>query len=320
MAKYNVVVLDGETFGDDADWFDFLCLGKFKLYANTAPSEVCERIKDARIVLTNKVPISKRDVRSAANLELIGVMAATYTKVDIEAAREKGVLVCSAHTISPTAISQHIFALLLDLAGNISEHVSAVKSGNWQPFPSFSHWIKPAQEVASKTLGLVGSSEAAAAVAKIARSFGMKVLVCDSNIKTDEKFEEVTFVSEDEVCARSDFISLHCNLTEQSRGMVDMKFLKRMKQSACLINCAHLGLVNEQDLAMALTTGAIGGAGLDVTLEDLLMSNSPLLTAPNCIITPEVSRTGREHKARLLQTALQTIQDFEAGQPSNVVN
>ena len=320
MQKYKIVSLDSDSMGDDVDWSAYYTAGEFISYADTLPEQVNARIRDADIVLTNKVELAEAEFASAPNLKLIVVFATGYNQINIDDAKKRNILVCNVKDYSTPSVTQQVFALMLDLAGSITLHVNAVAAGEWSKAPSFCFWKQPTYELAGKTLGVIGFGSIGLAVAKIGNVFGMRIMANSPSPKPQPSFGPVEFVSLDELLANSDFISLNCPLNAQTKNMVDAKFLNKMKPSAYLINCSRGGLVNEADLRKALEDGIIAGAGLDVAVDEPMPNTSPLYGAPNCLITPHNAWATYEARMRLMQGVLDNVHNFIAGKPTNVVN
>ena len=320
MQKYKIVSLDSDSLGSDMDWSAYYLAGEFTPYGGTLPEQVNERIKDADIVLTNKVELGEAEFAAAPKLKLIVVFATGFNQVDIKAASKRNIVVCNVKDYSTPSVAQHVFALILDLAGAIALHVNAVEAGEWAKASSFCFWIKPTYELAGKTLGIVGFGAIGSAVAQIGNAFGMRILAHSPSPKPKPAYGPFQFVELDELLASSDFVSLNCPLNEQTKNIVDMQFLSKMKPNAFLINCSRGGLINEKDLRKALERGVIAGAGLDVAVDEPMPNSSPLFGAPNCIITPHMAWATYEARTRLMRGVLDNVKNFIAGNPSNVVN
>lgn len=313
-----IVVLDSQTLG--LDLAPIAELGELVEYFLTAPEETAERIKDADIVLTNKVEIGEAEMAAAPKLKFIGIFATGYNSIDCVAAKARGIVVSNVAGYSTNSVVQHIFGLLTGLAGDICQHDKAVQEGEWADSETFSFWKRPMIELAGKTIGIVGFGNIGSGVAKVANAFGMRVIAYAPHPKPKPGFEPFEFVGLDELFRQADVISLNCPLTHESAGMINKNSLAKMKKTAYLINCSRGGLVNEADLRNALEEGLIAGAGLDVTAEEPMPKTSPLFGAPNCLITPHVAWATVEARERLLAEVVCNIKNFLAGRPSNVVN
>jgi len=216
------------------------------------------------------------------------------------------------------SVAQLTFAMILELCGHISLYSESVKNGDWIRSKDFSYQLKPIMELNRKTIGIIGFGRIGQAVARIAKAFDMKILVSHKHPERD-KTDGVTFVKEEECFQNSDIISLHCPLNDQNKNFVNTKLLTMMKPSAYLINTSRGGLINERDLAQALNTGTIAGAGLDVLSIEPPTPDNPLLKAKNCLITPHIGWATFEARSRLMETVVNNIEAFIHGKPENVV-
>ena len=291
-----IVVLDGYTENPgDLSWKPLEELGDLIVYDRTSFVDspiIAERIGNAEIVVVNKTPITRTTLDTCPNIRLIAVLATGYNIVDCAAAKEKGIPVVNAPTYGTAAVSQYSIALLLEICHHIGHHNASVHAGNWSKNVDWCYWDYPLIELEGKTLGVIGFGRIGQSEGRIASALGMRVLACDPY--PNEKGKEIAeYVSLDELFARSDVISLHCNLTE---------------------------LVNEKDLADALHSGKVAAAALDVVSTEPIHEDNPLLTAPNCIITPHISWAAKESRGRIMDITADNIQSFLNGNPKNVVN
>ena len=320
MNKYNIVALDTASAGADISWIQFENLGNFKSYAATSANEVKARIADADIVINNKVYMGADEFKAAPNLKLVAVLATGFDHIDTQAAKDRDILVCNVKDYSTASVAQHVFALMLDLAGSITLHANAVANGEWASSHKFSFWKENTIELANKTLGIIGYGATGSAIARLGHAFNMNILVYSPRPKNKPDFAPFEFTDKNTLFAKSDFISLNCPLTETTKGMINLEILKSMKPSAFLINCSRGGVIVEKDLRTALEQGIIAGAGLDVTKIEPMPTTSPLYGAPNCIITPHIAWASCEARKRLLAGVWENIKNFIAGTPKNVVN
>ncbi|MBB3109341.1 glycerate dehydrogenase [Paenibacillus phyllosphaerae] len=317
----NIVVLDGYTLNPgDLSWDELNELGRVTVYDRTAPDEVIARAQDADIVLTNKTALTAELLGQLPNLRYIGVLATGYNVVDIEAASSRQIIVSNVPDYSTYSVVQLVFAFILEHCHRLAEHSSAVHGGKWSSAPDFTFSLHPLQELAGKTLGLIGFGQIGRQVARAALAFGMNVIVSTRTRNVIDGLENVSYVELDDLFRRSDFISLHCPLTEQTKGLVHARRLSLMKPSAFLINTARGGHVVEADLAHALRNGQLAGAGLDVLSVEPPPQDHPLLHVPNCWITPHIGWATMEARGRLLQIATDNIRAFQAGTPTNRVD
>ena len=320
MNKEQLVFLDAASIGADIAWPDFSAFGEVVRYEQTLPHEVADRVRQASFILTNKVVITAEHIAAAPHLRYIGTLATGYNQVDIEAAAKKGVPVCNVPAYSTPSVAQHVFALILALAADICPLSRSVQGGDWARSPQFCYWLKPIVELEGKTLGIVGFGDIGRRVGRIANAIGMNVIAHAPRPKAAPDFSPFAFTDRDTLFREADVVTLHCPLTPETEGMINLPLLRSMKRNALLINTARGPLVNEPDLARALQEGIIAGAGLDVVSVEPMPDDNPLRTAPNCIITPHVAWAGIESRMRLMQGVYENIAAFVAGGPINVKN
>lgn len=317
-SRPRIVVLDGFTLNPgDLDWAPLQALGECAIHDRTPDSEVAARAADAEIVLTNKAVVSGETIARLPKLRYIGVLATGYNVVDVAAAKARGIPVCNVPGYGTPAVAQHVFALILELATRTGHHAQTVRDGRWARSVDWCYWDFPLIELAGRTLGIVGFGEIGRAVARIGKAFGMEVI---ASARRPRAVDGVEFVSTDDLFRRADVVTLHCPLTDETRGLVNATRLATMKPTAFLINTGRGPLVVEQDLADALNSGRIAGAGLDVLSAEPPPANNPLPSAKNCLITPHIAWATREARARLLDVVVANLRAFLVGQPQNVVN
>jgi glycerate dehydrogenase len=270
------------------------------------------------------VPFSRETLGRLPELRYIGVTATGYNIVDVAAARERGVAVTNVPTYGTRSVAQMVFAHLLNLTQRVAHHAETVRRGRWSQCPDFCYWGYPLVELDGLTMGIVGFGRIGRAVAELAGAFGMGVLACDVRPDTaDAAPESVAFVELDELFRRSDVVSLHCPLTNETGGLVDARRLALMKETAFLINTARGPLVDASALADALDAGRIAGAGLDVLPVEPPPAGGDaarLLAAANCFVTPHIAWATRSARRRLLAAAVENVRAFITGRPANVVN
>ena len=317
-AAVKISILDGYTTNPgDCSWQPVAAHGELAVYDRTADVEIVPRAAEAEIVLTNKTPLSAETLVELPNLRLISVLATGVNVVDLEAAKAGGITVCNVPGYSTPNVAQAVFALLLELTNRTAEHAAAVRAGDWTSCPDFCFWRGELVELAGRTLGIVGYGAIGRAVATIGRAFGMQVLANRRSAATAE--EGVTFTDIDSLFRGSDAISLHCPLTPETTGLVNAKRLAMMKPTAYLINTSRGGVIVERDLAAALNSGQIAGAGLDVLSAEPPPADNPLLAAKNCLITPHIAWASRASRERLIAATAENVRCFLAGTPQNVV-
>lgn len=311
-----IVVLDGYTTNPgDISWEPLERCGACTIHERTAVADVVSRAAGADILLTNKTPVTREAIAQLSGLRYIGVLATGFNIVDAVAARERQIPVCNVPEYSTPNVAQATFALLLELTNHTGLHDRTVHEGRWAACPDFCYWEGELVELAGLTLGLVGYGRIAQAVAAVGRAFGMRVLHSRRGPTNDPECVPV-----DELLAQSDVVSLHCPLTPQTQGLIDARRLGLMKPTAFLINTSRGPLINEPDLAAALAAGQIAGAGLDVLSVEPPPASNPLLTAPNCIITPHIAWATRNARRRLVDVAAANVRAFVEGRPQHVVN
>ncbi len=265
-----IVILDGYTLNPgDLSWKGFEELGNLRVYDRTSYDVndidlIVQRSKDADAIIINKTPISRKALDKLPNLKYIGLLATGYNVVDIDAAKEKGITVTNVPTYGTDSVAQMTFALLLELTNNVGIHNAAVKAGKWSKSPDWCFWESPLIQLSGKTLGIIGYGRIGQSVGKIAQAFGMKVLATANNPRKELENKDMKYVELDELFANSDFISLHCPLTDETKGIINKKSIEKMKSNVMIINTSRGGLIVEDDLADALNRERIAGAALDV--------------------------------------------------------
>lgn len=314
----NIVILDGYTLNPgDQDWSALEALGSVTVYARTAPHEAVSRAQEAEAVLVNKFVLTGEMLRQLPRLRYIGVTATGYNNVDLAAAREQGITVTNVKGYSTDSVAQVTFALLLELTHHVGLHSASVRAGDWAASPDFAYWRTPLVELAGKTLGIVGYGDIGRKVADIGRAFGMKLLV---NRRHPDPTDGVRYVDLPTLFAESDVVTLHCPMTDDNKGFVNASLLRTMKPTAWLINTSRGGLLHEADVAAALNSGQLAGAGLDVLAVEPPSADNPLLTARNCILTPHIAWASFEARQRLVALVADNLKAFLAGEPINVVS
>ncbi len=316
-----IVVLDGYALNPgDLDWKCLEQFGDVTVYPRTdSEDEAIARIGDSEIVLINKIHVTPRLLDACPSLRYIGVQATGYNVVDCAAAKERGILVTNVPCYGTAAVAQFTMALLLEICHQIGHHNNLVHQGEWERAPIFSFWATPQMELAGKTLGIIGFGRIGQEVGKLAKAFGMNVIAY-SRTEYPEGWQIAEYVDLDTLYAKSDIISLHCPLFPETEKMINTESIVKMKDGAILLNTSRGGLVDEEALTAALKTGKLRAAAVDVVSEEPMPNTNPLLTAPNCIITPHMAWAPVESRQRLLDTVVANIQAFLDGKPQNVVN
>lgn len=312
-----IVVLDGYCLNPgDLSWEDMGSLGDLQVYDRTSPSELLERAEGAEVLITNKTLISDKDMDALPELKYIGVLATGYNVVDVEAAKQKGIVVTNIPAYSTRSVAQMVFAHILNITQRVEHYACLNRQGKWSDSADFSYWDTELIELDGKWMGIVGYGNIGQATARIALAFGMKVAVYTSKPQS-ELPEGIIKMDLDQLFSTCDVVSLHCPLTLLTKEMVNAKRLNLMKPNAILINTGRGPLVNEQDLANALNEGRIMAAGIDVLSIEPADPSNPLLSARNCFITPHIAWATKEARTRLMQIAVSNLKEFLNG---NVVN
>lgn len=310
-----VVILDAKTLtNDDIDFSVFDEFGEVTIYDYTKYDEIAERVKDSEIILCNKCIMNKETLKNAGNVKYIGLFATGYNNVDIEYTNERNITVCNAGSYSTNAVAQHVFALILEHYNKVGEYNKFVKDGGWIHSEKFSPF-KPMKEMDGRTLGIVGYGSIGKKVAKIAQAFDMKVLAYNRSPKKDES---VRFVEMDELLEKSDIVSIHCPLNNDSEKMCNKEFFEKMKDGALFINTSRGGVVDEQALIDAVKSKKISGAGLDVVAVEPMEKHEEILDIDNIIITPHSAWAPVETRTRLVEIVKNNIKKWVAGDPVNV--
>lgn len=312
-----IVITDGYTLNPgDLSWDGIREFGEVIYHDRTAPEETAERIREADIVLVNKVRLTREVLTGARHLKYISVLATGYDCVDLAAARELGITVSNIPTYGTDTVAQFTLALILELAHQIGKHSESVKAGDWIRSSDFTYTLSPQIELKGKTLGILGYGRIGRRTAELARCFGMEV----QTLKRDGRDFGIPAVSLEELFRTSDFLTLHCPLTPETRGIINRDNLARMKPSAFLINTARGPLVVAEDLRQALDEGIIAGAALDVTQVEPMSEGDVLRKARNIIFTPHIAWSAREARQRIMDETIENIRSFLAGKAQNQVS
>ncbi|MCM1335855.1 MAG: D-2-hydroxyacid dehydrogenase [Bacteroides sp.] len=308
-----IIITDSDTISDGEIGFSaFAKYGTVVRYGYTEPERAAERIRSADVVLCNKTPMTRAVLEEATELRYIGLFATGYNNVDLDYARERGIVVTNVPDYATDGVAQLTFSYLLELYGRLSEYRASVDRGDWKHSATFSYFPYPIAELSGKTMGIVGYGSIGRRVAAIARAFGMNVLIHTRTV-TDGAGE--TFTDLDTLLRASDVVSLHCPLNKASEKVMNAAAFAKMKDSAVFINTARGGLVDEAALRDALVSGKLLGAGLDVLCAEPMAEDCPLYGLKNCIITPHIAWAARETRERLVKTAEENLSAFLSGSP-----
>lgn len=316
-----IVILDGAGVNPgDMSWSCIEELGELSVYPKTETPELAiERLQGAQIAITNKTPITAELLDACPSVRLICVLATGYNVVDCAAAKVRGIPVCNVPDYGTSAVAQYTFALLLELCHQVKHHSDLVHQGRWTNCPNFCFWDTPQVELAGKTMGIIGFGRIGQAVGRIAKAMGMEVLAYSRSRRSEgEKIAE--YVDLETLLHSSDIISLHCPLFPETEKLINARAIEKMKDGAILLNTARGQVIDEAAVADALKTGKLRGAAMDVVSEEPIRADNPLLSAPNCIITPHMAWAPMETRQRILDITVENIRGFLSNNPINVVN
>ena len=314
-----IVVLDAYTLNPgERRWEELEELGEVVVHDRTAQLDVVRRAKDAEVVLTNKTILDGFILNLLPKLKYIGVLATGYNVVDLDVARQRGIVVTNIPAYSTQSVAQMAIAHLLNITQRVAHYAHEVHNGVWSAQPDFCYWNTPLIELAGKKIGIVGFGNTGQATAQIAEALGMEVWVYTSKPKKSlpKKYQKVTL---NELFSACDVVSLHCPLTAENKEMVNSFRLSLMKQGAILINTSHGGLIDEKALEQALLSGKLLGAGLDVLSSEPVPNGNPLLKLKNCFITPHIAWATRESRMRLMNQAVENLKAWMEGRTINNV-
>ncbi|WP_457571713.1 D-2-hydroxyacid dehydrogenase [Desulfovulcanus sp.] len=314
--QYSIVFLDRSTLkigikrpGFPHHWEEF---------ERTREDEVVARLKQADIAITNKVPLRKHTLVQLPNLKMIAVAATGTDHVDIEFCREKGIVVANIRDYACNAVSEHVFMLILALRRNLLAYQDDIRAGLWSKSDQFCLFTHPIHDIHSSTLGIIGYGALGRAVERLAKAFGMQVLLAEHKNAPIIRPGRMPFET---VLRESDILSFHCPLTPDTKKLISMPELKLMKRSSLLINTARGGVVDEEALAQALQEGLIAGAGFDVLSIEPPPEDNVLvkLNLPNFILTPHIAWASEEAMTNLADQLIENIESFVRGKPQNLV-
>lgn len=315
-----IVILDGFTATQhDLSWKEVEMLGEVIVYDRTRPVDTVERCRGAVAVLTNKVVLSADVIAQLPELKYIGVLATGYNVVDLEAARQQGIVVTNIPAYSTMSVAQMVFAHILNVTIHVDHYAVENRNGRWSRSEDFCWMDTPVVELSGKILGIVGLGNIGSSVARIANAFGMEVMAVTSK-EQPLLPNYIKKVTKDELFHTSDFISLHCPLTESTRGLICRESIAMMKPGVVIINTGRGPLVNEQDMAEALQQGIVGAFCADVLAQEPPAANHPLSGSPCACITPHIAWASREARMRLIHIAAANLEAFLNGKPQNVVS
>ena len=314
----NIVFLDQSslTLGD-IDFSALEALDSYRAHPNSTQQQAIDRAADAQVIIVNKVSVTRELIDRLETPSLVAVIATGCNNVDLQAAQDRHVTVCNVPGYGRHTVAQHTFALILNLATKVHKYHADVQAGKWNKASSFTLLSYKSFELAGKTIGIIGFGTIGRQVARIARAFGLSVLVYDIR---PVKYRRYTNTDLDTLLGQSDIITLHCPLTEQTANLIDKSAFEKIKPTAMLINTARGGLVDEQALAKALNTGRLAAAGVDVLTQEPPISGNVLFAARNIIITPHSAWSSVQARQTLVDQTAGNIKAFIKGQPRNVVS
>ncbi len=314
-----LVVLDGYTTNPgDLNWDKLRELGDLSVFAWTEQCDIIQRLRGAEAAITNKVKINKQIMCALPELKYIGIMATGTDSVDLETAKELGIVVTNVPVYSNYSVAQLTFGLILELCYHIDKHSrSIIQEKYWSKQYYNSYWLNPLVELYGKTLGIIGMGNIGQRVAAIGNAFGMKVIVYSRTKKDVPGVEWVTF---EDLMRKSDIVTMHCPLTDATRGLINSESIKLMKRSAFFVNTSRGPLMVDKDVAEALNNDIIAGAGLDVLGKEPPDPDNPLLSAKNVVITPHIGWATIDARMRLVNTVADNLAAFINHEEKNVVN
>ena len=314
------IITDGFAVNPgDLSWEPISKICDLRVYEKLTDEEAAELIEDAECIFTNRTKITRNVLEQHPAVKFISAMGTGFDMIDIEACKEKEITVCNVPGYSTPSVAQVAFALLLNTAFDLNGFASSVKNGKWTGMPGFHFEHYRFTELAGKTIGIFGCGSIGTKMAKICKSFDMRVLATKKS-RTSGNEDGIEFTSPDDLLHNSDFVSIHCPLNNETRGMVDKNFISKMKDGAVLINTSRGAVLNEQDVADALFRGKLSGLGVDVLATEPPVPDNPLLSAPNTIISPHCAWTSKEARIRLIDCLAKNLNEYIAGQkPSNSV-
>ena len=317
-----IVVLDGYLVGvGGLDWSPVSSLGQFVYHdMTTAGDDVAARIGDAEVVMTNRCPVTEQTLSRCPNLKLIVSFGTGYNQIDLEAATARGIRVCNIPGYGRGAVAQMTIALLMAIVRNTAAFDHDLKTRGWNQSVDPAICSIRQFELTGKTIGIVGLGDIGYAVARVCMAMDMNVLACQRHPRPELEGPQLQFTSLDTLLAQSDIISLHCPLTDQTRGLIGREAIAKMKPGAILLNTSRGAVLDEDAVVDALNSGKLYAVGADVFAAEPCGKDHPLAAHPRCIATPHVAWSPEETRARVIQIAADDIKAYLAGETLNVVN
>ncbi len=316
-----IVILDGTIIGEtEKDWERFRDFGELSAYDITPDEKTVERIGDAELVIVDKTNITEEVLQACPNIKFIGVLATGYNIVDTEAAARRGIPVANVPNYSTDIVAQATIALILEIVNKVGIHNESVHRGDWCHSKYFCYTLGQVHELKGKTIGIIGFGNIGRAVGRIAEAFGMKVLAYSRTKHPEYESENCRYTDLDTLLMNSDIVSVHCPLFPETKEIINRSSIAKMKDGAILINTSRGPCIAEQDVADALKSGKLLAAGLDVMSEEPMKPDNPLLTAPNCIITPHIAWASEEAIQRIRDITYENVRAFLNDESKNIVN
>ena len=316
-----LVILERNSVGTDVDVSCFEKFGEVTCYPNTVAANTSERVKDADIILANKAPLNESTLKDAPNVKLICLLATGFDNVDLAYCKSRGIKVTNVVNYCTSTVAQHTLLLALALSEKIAFYDDYVKSGAYSAQDRFSNFDRTFYDLEGKTWGIIGMGTIGRRVAGLAQAFGCRVIFYSASGKsTCTDYKRVEF---DTLLQESDILSLHCPLSDWTRGLINQDALSKMKKTAVLVNVARGPVVDTRALCDALVTDRIAGAGLDVLEQEPMAKDNPLAQikdSTKLIITPHMAWASLESRTRLVDEVVKNIEAFLAGENRNVVN
>ena len=300
-----IIILDSATLGEDIDLSPIYAVGEVTEYKSTTLSELTERIKNAEAIVVNKIRLGEKELKDAEALKLICVTATGYDNIDTRYCKDRGIALCNVPAYSTDSVAQVTAAMALSLVCHLKEYSEFVSSGEYSTSGVANRLIPVYREISSMTWGVVGGGAIGSRVAEIATALGAKVIICRR--QPDDRYENVSI---DELCERSDIISLHIPLTDETRGIISRVRIEKMKNSAIIINSARGAVTDEDALAEAILEDRIGGLAVDVYSTEPFGKDHPfnkILDKSNVILTPHMAWGAAEARARCVNTIANNI-------------
>ena len=319
--KPSCVLLDKESLRpEDLNFSELSSISRLTEYAQTRPEELLSRCDNSEIIITNKVVITSEHLEQLKHLKLVCVIATGTNNVDLKAAADLGIPVCNVKNYGAASVGQHVMMLMLSLSTHYNAYQKAIRNGRWQSQDQFCLLDYPMSELQGKTLGLIGYGHIAQQVEKLALAFGMNVVIAQS--LNPQSRADANRLNLQQLLPQVDFLSLHCPLSDRSLNLINSQSFSQMKKTACIINTARGGIINEQDLVDALESGEIAGAGIDCLTEEPPSEQHVLLQCqhPNLIITPHNAWGTKEARQRLVDGTVSNIKHFISNRPLETVN